>query len=273
MEHFATLLGKQDDAQEYSQLAGRLRAAFNKAYFNAAASQYSNGSETSSVLPLAFRLVPEEDRQGVADALVGKIEKGNNHLATGLLGGQCLMQTLSDGGHAGAAYRLAAQRTYPSWGYMVTHGATTIWELWNGDTADPAMNSGNHLMLVGDLVTWFYENLAGIRPDPAQPAFKHIIMHPTPVGDLTYVKASYESSYGKIVSDWKIAGGRFIWNLTVPPNTTATVYVPAKDAATVTEGGRPASKETGIKYLRTEAEAAVYEIGSGNYKFEARVPR
>jgi alpha-L-rhamnosidase len=272
MEHFATLLGKQDDAQEYSQLAGKLLTAFNKAYFNAAASQYSNGSETSSVLPLAFRLVPEEDRQGVADALVGKIEKGNNHLATGLLGGQWLMQTLSDGGHAGVAYQLAAQRTYPSWGYMVTHGATTIWELWNGDTADPAMNSGNHLMLVGDLITWFYENLAGIRPDPAHPAFKHIIMRPTPVGNLTYVKASYNSSYGKVVSDWKIAGGRFIWNVTVPPNTTATVYVPAKDAATVTEGGKPASKEIGIKYLRTEAGAAIYEIGSGSYQFESRMP-
>jgi alpha-L-rhamnosidase len=134
------------------------------------------------------------------------------------------------------------------------------------------MNSGNHLMLVGDLVTWFYENLAGIRPDPAQPAFKHIIMRPTPVGDLTYVNASYNSSYGKVVSDWKIAGGRLIWNVTVPSNTTATVYVPAKDAATVTEGGKPAGKEIGIRYLRTEAEAAIYEIGSGSYQFESRMP-
>jgi alpha-L-rhamnosidase len=273
MEHFATLLGKQDDAQEYSQLAGKLRVAFNKTYFHATVGQYSNGSETSSVLPLAFRMVPEEDRQGVTDALISKIEKDKGHLATGLLGGQWLMQTLSDNGHPGVAYQIAAQRTYPSWGYMVTHGATTIWELWNGDTADPSMNSGNHLMLVGDLVTWFYENLAGIRRDRAQPAFKHIIMRPTPVGDLSYVKASYNSSYGKIVSDWKIAAGRFIWTLTVPPNTTATVYVPAKDQAAVTESGKPASKAREVKYLRTEAEAAVYEIGSGSYRFEAGMSR
>src|SRR5208337_2411223 len=218
MERFATLLDKQEDANEYAQLADKLRVAFNKTYFRAAAGQYSNGSETSSVLPLAFRMVPEEDRQGVTDALVGKIEKDKDHVSTGLLGGQWLMQTLSDTGHPAVAYEIAGQRTYPSWGYMVTHGATTIWELWNGDTADPAMNSGNHLMLVGDLVTWFYENLAGIRPDPAHPAFQHIIMRPTPVGDLTSVKASYHSSYGKIVSDWKIAGGRFNWSLTVPPN-------------------------------------------------------
>jgi alpha-L-rhamnosidase len=271
MEHFATLIGKQDDAKEYSQLADRLLVAFNKTYFHEASSQYSNGSETSSVLPLAFQMVPEGARPGVTDALVGKIEKDKGHLATGLLGGQWLMQTLSSGGHPGVAYELAAQHTYPSWGYMVTHGATTIWELWNGDTAEPSMNSGNHLMLVGDLVTWFYENLAGIRPDPAQPAFKHIMMRPTPTGDLTYVKASYTSTYGKIVSDWKIAGGNFIWNVTVPPNTTATVYVPAQSPSAVTEGAKPVGESRGVKYLRSEEGTAVYEVGSGSYAFESRM--
>jgi alpha-L-rhamnosidase len=181
------------------------------------------------------------------------------------------MQALSDSGHPGVAYQIAAQRTYPSWGYMVTHRATTIWELWNGDTTDPAMNSGNHLMLVGDLVNWFYKNLAGIRPDRAQPAFKHIIMRPTPVGDLCTVKASYNSSYGKIASDWKIAGGRLICNLVVPPNAAATVYVPAKDKAAVTETAKPASELHGIKCLRTEAGAVVYENDSGSYSFESRV--
>ena len=270
MNNFATLLGKQDDAREYVQLSGRLLIAFNKAYFHADSAQYSNGSETSSVLPLAFNMVPEKDRQKVADVLAAKIEnQGKGHLGTGLLGGQSVMQTISETGHAAVAYQIAAQRTYPSWGYMVTHGATTIWELWNGDTANPAMNSGNHLMLVGDLVTWFYENLAGIRPDPAQPAFKHIIMRPTPVGDLTSVQASFNSPYGKIASDWHTIGGRFMWNVTVPPNATATVYVPARDQALVIEGGHPASAARGVKYLRSETGAAVYEIGSGSYRFAA----
>jgi alpha-L-rhamnosidase len=274
MANYATLLGKQNDAEEYSQLAGKLLAAFNKTYFQAATNQYSNGSATSSVLPLALRMVPEENRQSVADALVRKIaDQNKNHVATGLIGGQWLMQALTDSGHADVAYQMATQPGYPSWGYMVNHGATTIWELWNGDTANPAMNSGNHLMLVGDLVTWSYEDLAGIRTDITHPAFKHIIMRPTPVGDLTYVKASYNSSYGKITSDWKIAGGRFTWNLTVPPNTTATVYVPAKDQARVTEGAKPASEAHGVKYLRAEAGAAVYEIGSGSYAFESGMAR
>jgi alpha-L-rhamnosidase len=151
---------------------------------------------------------------------------------------------------------------------MVSKGATTIWELWNGDTAMPAAeNSGNHLMLVGDLVTWFYENLAGIRPDPARPAFKHIIMRPTPVGDLTFVRASHKSPYGKIVSDWKRDAVRFTWNLTVPANTGATVFVPAKESASVTESGKPADQAPGVKYLRVEADAAVFEVGSGSYHF------
>ncbi len=272
MENFATLVGKPDDAREYSQLSSRLLVAFNKTYYHAESAHYSNASETSSVLPLAFGMVPEGDRQRVADALAAKIEdQGKGHLGTGLLGGQTVMQTLSDTGHTALAYQIASQRTYPGWGYMMDHGATTIWELWNGDTANPAMNSGNHLMLVGDLVTWLYENMAGIRPDAAQPAFKHIFMRPTPVDDLTSVKASFNSPYGKIASDWNIAGGRFAWDVTVPPNATATVYVPGEDEAAVTEGGKKATADRGVKYLRTEAGAAVYEIGSGTYRFESRL--
>jgi len=273
MANYATILGKPIDAEEYSQLAAKLRAAFNKTFFQPTTSQYSNGSATSSVLPLAFGMIPEGDRQKVADALTRKItDQYNNHVSTGLIGGQWLMQTLSEGGLAGVAYQIAAQKSYPGWGYMIDHGATTIWELWNGDTANPAMNSGNHLMLVGDLVTWFYQNLAGIRTDRAHPAFKHIIMRPTPAGDLTSVKASYDSSYGKIVSEWKIAGGRFIWDVTTPPNTTATVYVPAKEPGAVMEGGKQASEANGVKFLRPEAGTAVYEIGSGIYHFESAMP-
>jgi alpha-L-rhamnosidase len=268
MARFATLLGKQGDANDFNQLADRLVVAFNKTYFNQPIGRYSNGSQTSSVLPLAFGMVPEQDRQKVFQALVRKIEEQNKgHIGTGLVGGQWLLQVLSDNGRPDVAYEIASQKSYPSWGYMSGKGATTIWELWNGDTANPAMNSGNHLMLVGDLVTWLYENLAGLRPDPQQPGFKHIIMRPTPVGDLTFVKASHKSPYGEIVSDWKRDGDRFTWSATVPVNTTATVYVPAKDVASVSESDRPAGEAPGIKYLRMEGGAAVYEIGPGSYHF------
>jgi alpha-L-rhamnosidase len=271
MERFATVLGKPDEAKEYALLAGQMRVAFNQAYYHPESAKYSNGSQTSSILPLALGLAPEEDRQKIADALVQKIEgEGKGHLATGLIGTQWLLQTLNNTGNVDVAYQIAAQKTYPGWGYMVTTGgATTIWELWNGDTADPAMNSENHLMMVGDLTTWLYENLAGMRTDPTRLAFKHIIMRPTPVGDLTAVRGSFISSYGKIASDWNITGGRFIWNVTVPPNATATVYVPTKNAASVIESGKRASEVQGVNFLRAEPGAAVYEVGSGSYRFEA----
>jgi alpha-L-rhamnosidase len=274
MARFATLLGKPSDVNDFNQLAERLVVAFNKTYFHPPTGRYSNGSQTSSVLPLAFGMVPEQDRRKVSEALVRKIEEQNKgHIGTGLIGGQWLMQVLSDNGHPEVAYEIASQKSYPSWGYMVSKGATSIWELWNGDTANPAMNSGNHLMLVGDLITWLYENLAGICPDPQQPGFKHIIMRPTPVGDLTFVKASHKSPYGEIVSDWKRDGERFTWSVTVPVNTTATAYVPANDAASVKESDRPAGEIPGIKYLRMVAGAAVYEIGSGSYHFVSTMPR
>ncbi len=274
MGRYATLLNKPDDAKDFNDLAARLQTAFNQKFFSASDSKYSNGSQTSSVLPVAFGMVQEGHRQAVVDALVAKINQQNKgHTGTGLIGGQWLMQVLSDNGHADVAYEIASEESYPSWGYMVTHGATTIWELWNGDTANPAMNSGNHLMLVGDLVTWFYENLAGIRPDPAAPGFKHIIMRPTPVGDLTSVEATHESPYGVIASHWKREGDHFIWDLTVPVNTTATVYLPASDAASVQESGRTPDVAGGIRYVRSEAGAAVYELGSGSYHFVAILKR
>jgi alpha-L-rhamnosidase len=150
---------------------------------------------------------------------------------------------------------------------MVDQGATTIWELWNGDTADPAMNSGNHVMLVGDLNIWFYENLAGIKPQ--QPGFKHIVMRPEPDGDLRFVKATHRSPYGLITSDWQRKEGAFEWNITVPVNTTATVYVPAKDAESVTENGQPAASAPGVRFLRWESGRAVFELGSGRYRFRS----
>ena len=274
MARFATLLGKPHDADEFNQLAEKIVVAFNKTYFHESTARFSNGSQTSSVLPLAFGMVEEADRQRVAEALVQKIvDQSKGHTGTGLIGGQFLMQVLSANRHPDVAYGIAAQKAYPSWGYMVSQGATTIWELWNGDTANPAMNSGNHLMLVGDLVTWMYENLAGIRPDPAQPGFKHIVMHPTPVGDLTFVKASHKSPYGEIASDWKREGEGFAWSVTVPVNTSATVYLPAADASSVRESDRPAGEAPGIRYLRMESGTAVYEIGSGSYHFSSTLPR
>jgi alpha-L-rhamnosidase len=205
--------------------------------------------------------------------LVKKIEvESGGHIGTGLIGGQWLNRVLTEGGRPDLAYRLATNTTYPGWGYMVEKGATTIWELWNTDTAPPNMNSRNHVMLVGDLAIWLYEDLAGIKSDPARPGFKHIIMKPHPVGDLTFARAIHRSPYGLIVSDWKRGDGAFDWQITVPPNTTATVYLPTTDAARVTEGGQPINKVKSVTFLRQEAGAAVYTVGAGTYRFRSALP-
>ncbi len=127
------------------------------------------------------------------------------------------------------------------------------------------MNSGNHVMLVGDLVIWFYEYLAGIAADPEQPGFKHIVMKPHPVGDLKFAQASHRSPYGLIVSDWRKAGGKFDWRIEIPANTTATVYVPKMSQRNVTEGGKPLGQARGVKLLRGEGDRFVLELGSGSY--------
>ena len=180
------------------------------------------------------------------------------------------MRVLTANGRPDLAYTIATQKTYPSWGYMVEKGATTIWELWNGDTADPAMNSGNHVMLMGDLGIWLYESLAGIKSDPEQPGFKHIIMRPEPVEGLSFARASHRSPYGLITSDWQKEGCVFRWKVTIPPNTTATVYMPATHAESITEDGKPAIQARGVKLLKMENGRAVFSVGSGSYSFESR---
>jgi alpha-L-rhamnosidase len=268
MAGYAQLLDKPEDAQRFKALAETLKTAFNAKLYNAEKGYYDNGSQTSCVLPLAFDMVPAAERPRVFAHLVKKIEdEARGHIATGLIGGHWINRVLTEGGRPDLVYRLATNTGYPSWGYMASKGATTIWELWNGDTANPSMNSGNHVMLVGDLTIWLYEDLAGIKSDPAQPGFKHIVMKPHPVGDLTFARATHRSPYGLIVSDWKRKDSAFVWQITVPPNTTATVYVPAADTERVLEGTSPASRAVGVRYLRTEAGAAVFVVGSGNYTF------
>ena len=266
----AKLLGKSSDAERFTVLATQLKSTLNGKHFNTALGYYDNGSQTACVLPLAFGLVPESERGRVTDRLLDKItNETTNHVGTGLIGGQWLMRTLTATGNGELAYTIATNTTYPSWGYMVQKDATTIWELWNGDTADPAMNSGNHVMLVGDFVIWLYESLAGIQPDPAQPGFKHILMHPQIVGDLKWVKATHQSPYGMIASHWQLQGDIFDWRITVPPNSTATVWVPTKSIQSVTESGQPVAAATGVKFLRAEPGQAVFEIQSGSYHFRS----
>ena len=268
---YARMLDQPADAAAYEALAGKVNAAFQKRFLKPATGVYDNATQTSSVLPLFFNLAPPENRAALLASLVHNIEQvTKGHVGTGLVGAQFLMRTLTDNGRSDLAYEVATQPTYPGWGYMVSKGATTVWELWNGDTADPAMNSGNHVMQIGDLAVWMYEYLAGIRPDPDNPGFRHVLIHPYPAGDLTFVKASHQSLYGKVAASWKREGGAFTLSVSIPPNTTATVWMPAKDAASVTESGRPIARARKVKFLRTEGESALFEVESGDYVLRTR---
>ena len=264
----ARLLGKAEDAKLFDELAAKVKAGFNARFFNPKTNRYESETQGSYVFPLAFGLIPEDHRAAVINNLVDEIlVKHKGHTSVGLVGMQWFMQVLTDAGRADVAYAVATQTTRPSWGYMVSKGATTSWERWDTDIQDGGMNGESQKILSGNFEAWAYQTLGGINYDPDRPGFKHVILRPRPVGDLTFVRASHRSLYGSIVSDWKIDKNTFFWTLAIPPNTSATVYVPVTEPASVIEGDTPASRAEGVKFLRMESGSAVYSIGSGTYSF------
>ena len=273
MQRLAKSMGATDDERTFMALADHLKTAFNQKFFDPKTHQYQGNTQCGYVLALTFGLVPAEQRAAVVANLVDDIMvKHNGHLTVGLIGMQWLMQTLTEIGHPEVAWRIATQTTRPSWGYMLAKGATTIWERWDYDTRGPGMNSEALLIQAGNLDAWFYQTLAGINYDREQPGFKHIVIKPTLTGDLTWVKAHFDSPYGRIASQWQKAGRRLKLELTIPANTTATVYVPAPDGAAVTESAQPAAQAKGVHFLRMEHHAAVYVVGSGSYSFQSQTP-
>ncbi len=269
----AGLLGKAEDAKQFHALAGRVRDGFNARFFNPVANTYESATQGSYVFPLAFGLVPEGHRPAVIANLVDEIlVRNGGHTSVGLVGMQWFLQVLTDAGRADVAYTVATRKTRPSWGYMVSKGATTIWERWDTDTQDGGMNGESQKILSGNLEAWLYQALGGINYDPERPGFKHVIMRPRIVGDLSSVRASYRSLYGPILSEWRVSGRSLVWTLAVPPNTTATVYVPSSDVNAVTEGGKPAGESDGVRFLRNEGGASVYAVGSGAYSFRSTLP-
>ncbi|UCF15135.1 MAG: family 78 glycoside hydrolase catalytic domain [Phycisphaerales bacterium] len=263
----AAALGKSGDAKKYEGLFRQIREAFNNAYVSEDA-RVKGETQTCYLLALYFDLLPQEKRPLAAKHLVEAIRKKNWHLSTGFVGLSYLLPTLTDVGRLDVAYRLLANETFPSWGYSIKNGATTIWERWDGWTEEkgfqtPAMNSFNHYAF-GSVGRWLFDTVAGIDTDG--PGFKKIIIRPRP-GDITYARASYESINGTIVSDWKLEGKAFRLKITIPANTTATVHIPARNTDGVTEGGRPATESPAVRFLRMDDGAAVFAVGSGDYEF------
>ena len=261
MADFAVIAGHPEDMGDYLQLAATMKEAYNRQMFDNEKAMYGNNTATANLLSLMLGLVPEGYEEKVFQNIVEKTEGDcKGHVSVGVLGIQQLMRGLTRYGREDIAYRFTTQDTYPSWGYMVKKGATTIWELWNGDTADPAMNSANHVMLLGDLLIWYYENLAGIKNAEGSNGFRHLEMKPCFPDGLNHVQAVYQSVSGEIKSEWTREKDKVDWQITVPANCMATVYLPYRF---YTE--RP--NQEGFVQVEKGADAWIVTIGSGTYRF------
>ncbi|WP_372772656.1 family 78 glycoside hydrolase catalytic domain [Mangrovibacterium sp.] len=272
MQQFAKLSGNETDIPEYQQQAAVVKDAFQQTFYKADQKGYGENKLTENLLAVAMGLVPENKKDELMQTIVKTIEVTNSgHLSTGVIGTQWIMRTLTQNGYADLAWKLATNTTYPSWGYMVEQGATTIWELWNGNTAAPKMNSYNHVMMLGDLLIWFYEDLAGIKSSEKQVGFKQIVMKPELVDGLDFVNASYESPYGIIASNWTRTKNKFEWSISVPANTTALISIPARSLKDVREGNEMIDGSSDAKTTWMEDERVFLEVGSGSYKFSSKL--
>lgn len=274
MARIARILGQEADAACYAALAQEVRAAFNRRFVNPDGT-IRGATQTAYVLALHFDLLPEALRPTAAAELIRIIQGRDNHLSTGFVGTPYINWVLSQAGYLDMAYTLLKQTTWPSWLYSVTQGATTIWERWDGWThdkgfQDPGMNSFNHYAY-GAIGAWMYAVIAGIDLDPERPGYRHILMRPQPGGGLAYAAAELQSPYGLIGSAWRLENDHFAWRVTVPANSTATVYVPARDRQDISESGQPLEAAEGITFLRQEAGCCVVRLKSGVYHFSSTV--
>ncbi|MEY2248642.1 alpha-L-rhamnosidase [Streptomyces sp. BF23-18] len=254
----ATVLG--EDAAPWAGLFDRVREAFRNAYVGADG-RVRGDTQTAYVLALSMNLVPDALRTAAAGRLVDLIRAKDWHLSTGFLGTPRLLPVLTDTGHTDVAYRLLRQRSFPSWGYQIDKGSTTMWERWDsirpdGSFQTPDMNSFNHYAY-GSVGEWMYANIAGIAP--ARPGYREIVVRPRPGGGVTSARATFTSLYGPVSTRWRQRSDGFDLTCAVPANTTAEVWIPTT--------GPDAVSHTGAAFLRAEDGCAVYRVGSGRHRF------
>ncbi len=254
LAHVAELLGKGEDAKQFSTQAANIRAAFNAKFYNPTNQSYATGSQCANAIPLVMGLCEDSNRAMVVDAIVQDVRAHDNGLTAGDVGYRYLLRALADGRRSDVIFDINNQTNKPGYGMQLAKGKTSLTEAWDGGS------SQDHFML-GQIEEWFYHDLAGIQSDGD--GFKAITINPQPVGDLKWVKASYDSLRGQIVSNWKRDDRNFTLDVTIPPNTTATVYVLAKSAKDV-------KADSGAKLLRMEDGRAVYAVGAGEYEFRSK---
>jgi hypothetical protein len=271
----ARALGKGDEAAQFETLATRIESAFEQRFATAAG--YSSGIQVTSILPLAFGMVPESRRAVVAEGLVDRIlGPDDGHLDTGIFGTRFMVEALDEAGRPDLALRILDQTTYPGFGYEIGfgpqiglapgHGATTDWEEW---TYESGMESHDHAMW-GGINSSFMTRFAGIEPIGA--GYSTISIAPDPPPGLERVAASLHTVRGEVASAWSQSSAGFRLEVTVPPNSTAKVRVPVESGDEVRESGQPAAAAPGVTFLEAADGAAIYEVGSGTYDFVAAPP-
>jgi alpha-L-rhamnosidase len=265
LQKIAALLGKPDDATRYAQDGAAVKEAFLNKFFNRQTAQVASGSQTANAMALYVGLVPAEYKDSVLASLVKDIRRHNNSLTTGDIGYRYLLCVLQEAGRQDLIFQMNSRSDVPGYGYQLARGATALTESWQ---ALPSV-SNDHLML-GHLMEWFYEGLAGIRSDDSDIAFHKIIVRPSPVGNIQWAQADYHSPYGSISSHWKVGPHVFDLSITIPGNTTATVYLPARSSSVITESWKNLAGRPGIRVLRMEKGLAVLGVGSGSYYFRVQ---
>jgi len=250
----ARVLGRPRDAETYSTLAGAIKAAFNRRFYDATRRHYDQGTQFSNAFPLFLGLVDPADQSAVLDNILRDLESRGGHFTVGVLGAKYLLEALTQFGRADVAFRLATQTGYPSWAHLLEGGRTTLSEFWN------LKGSHNHVML-GSVDGWFYRVLAGIQPDEARPGFAHLLVKPYVPDSMSFVRASTRTVRGRVAVEWRKERGGLRLSVSIPANSTATVHVPTPATGRV-------QSAPGLQPARREPGAAVYEVGSGRYEFE-----
>jgi len=262
LTEFAEVLNKKDDAETYQKLANEIRNSFVKKFLKPGTGVFDSGTQAAQLISLYYNLVHDTEKSAAVDHLLSEIyNKHQGHLSTGIFGTKFMFDVLRNENRNDVAYTIANQRTFPGWGNMIAHGATTLYESW---AYPDTVCSQNHPMF-GSISEWFYKSLLGINSKA--PGFTKFEIKPQPAGDLTWAKGYYDAITGRIVSDWKIEGVRFYLNVSVPANTTATVYVPSLHGKPVMESGQPAKSAIGLKFKEYNDGYAIFEAQSGNYSF------
>jgi alpha-L-rhamnosidase len=265
----AGVLGRREDVARFGALYSRVTDAFRRKFVSDDG-RVGEGTQAAYVLALDFDLLPEQLRVRAA-AKLAKDVRQRGHLTTGFLGTAHLLTVLSRYGYLEEAYRLLNRSEFPSWLYPVRHGATTMWERWDGikpdgSFQDKSINSFNHYAY-GSIGEWMYQVMAGIRIDPDAPGYRHILIEPQPGGGFTRVYGSHETPYGRVSAGWTAMNGMFTLMVEVPPNTHATVRLPNARLERITESGTPLRQAAGVANARQEDAAVTADVGSGNYQF------